>query len=123
MHKPLVHSRPHENELHHQRTHKEHRQYPRRTLRRDGRLYLRLHQANGNEGAGHDGRHRTAQENRHDLREVSAVSKYLATIGRKGGQSGRGKSKARTTEQARKAALARWVKRLSHGAPSQDSNQ
>ena len=29
---------------------------------------------------------------------------YLATIGRKGGQSGRGKSKARTTEQARKAA-------------------
>jgi len=47
---------------------------------------------------------------------------YLATIGRKGGQSGRGKSKARTTEQARKAALARWVKRLSHGAHSQDSN-
>ena len=36
---------------------------------------------------------------------------YLATIGRKGGQSGRGKCKARTAEQARKAALARWVKR------------
>jgi len=36
---------------------------------------------------------------------------YLATIGRKGGQSGRGKSKARSTEQARRAALARWVKR------------
>jgi hypothetical protein len=53
---------------------------------------------------------------------MSAVSKYLAAIGRKGGQSGRGKSKARTTEQARKAAMARWVKRPSHGAPSQDSN-
>jgi len=42
---------------------------------------------------------------------VKPPTAYLATIGRKGGQSGRGKSKARTTEQARKAALARWVKR------------
>jgi len=52
---------------------------------------------------------------------VKPPTDYLATIGRKGGQSGRGKSKARTTEQARRAALARWVKRLSHGEPSQDS--
>lgn len=37
--------------------------------------------------------------------------KYLASIGAKGGAAGTGKSKARTTEQARKAALARWVKR------------
>jgi len=42
---------------------------------------------------------------------VKPPTAYLATIGRKGGQSGRGKSKARTPEQARKAALARWVKR------------
>lgn len=45
------------------------------------------------------------------LASVKPPTAYLATIGRKGGQSGRGKSKARTTEQARKAALARWVKR------------
>lgn len=35
---------------------------------------------------------------------------YLAEIGRKGGQSGRGKSKARTSEQARAAVNARWAK-------------
>jgi hypothetical protein len=31
-------------------------------------------------------------------------------LGRKGGKAGKGKSKARTSEQARKAALARWEK-------------
>ena len=36
---------------------------------------------------------------------------YLAAIGRKGGASGIGKSKARSKSQARKAALARWAKR------------
>jgi hypothetical protein len=40
-----------------------------------------------------------------------AVSAYLAAIGRKGGASGTGKSKARSKLQARKAALARWAKR------------
>jgi hypothetical protein len=45
------------------------------------------------------------------LQKVKPPAAYLATIGRKGGQSGRGKSKARTHEQARKAALARWAKR------------
>ena len=41
----------------------------------------------------------------------SAVTNYLAAIGRKGGASGTGKSKARSKSQARKAALARWAKR------------
>ena len=36
---------------------------------------------------------------------------YLAEIGRKGGAAGRGPAKARTSEQARTAALARWGKR------------
>ena len=40
----------------------------------------------------------------------SAVSDYLAAIGRKGGASGTGKSKARTKAQARAAAQARWKK-------------
>lgn len=40
-----------------------------------------------------------------------AVKEYLATIGSKGGKAGTGKSKARTPEQARKAALAMWAKR------------
>lgn len=39
------------------------------------------------------------------------VHDYLAEIGRKGGAAGRGPAKARTSEQARKAALARWGKR------------
>jgi general stress protein YciG len=39
------------------------------------------------------------------------VHEYLAEIGRKGGAAGRGTSKARTSEQARAAALARWGKR------------
>ena len=33
------------------------------------------------------------------------------TLGAKGGKSGRGKAKARTSEQARAAAQARWAKR------------
>lgn len=41
----------------------------------------------------------------------NAVTNYLAAIGRKGGASGTGKSKARSSEQARKAALVRWAKR------------
>lgn len=39
------------------------------------------------------------------------VHDYLAEIGRKGGAAGRGPAKARSSEQARKAALARWGKR------------
>lgn len=37
------------------------------------------------------------------------IKKYLATIGSQGGRAGRGQSKARTPEQARKAAEARWA--------------
>jgi hypothetical protein len=40
-----------------------------------------------------------------------AITAYLARIGRKGGKSGRGACKARTSEQARKAARVRWDKR------------
>jgi hypothetical protein len=36
---------------------------------------------------------------------------YLAKIGRKGGKAARGKAKARSSEQARKAARARWGKK------------
>ena len=39
------------------------------------------------------------------------VHDYLAAIGRKGGAAGRGPAKARTSKQARQAALARWGKR------------
>ena len=39
------------------------------------------------------------------------VHDYLAEIGRKGGAAGRGPAKARTSEQARKAALAGWARR------------
>jgi hypothetical protein len=35
----------------------------------------------------------------------------LSEFSRKGGKAGRGKSKARTTEQARAAAMVRWSKR------------
>ena len=38
------------------------------------------------------------------------AKKYLAAIGSKGGKAGTGKSKARTSAQARKAARARWDK-------------
>ena len=51
------------------------------------------------------------------------ASKYLSAIGRRGGKSGTGKSKARTKAQARAAAKARWDKaralrqnaKVSHG--------
>lgn len=39
-----------------------------------------------------------------------AVRAYLSQIGRKGGAAGRGASKARTSEQARAAARAKWTK-------------
>ena len=38
----------------------------------------------------------------------SQISKYLASIGARGGKAGTGKAKARTKAQARKAALTRW---------------
>ena len=52
-----------------------------------------------------------------------AVSSYLAAIGRKGGASGTGKSKARSKSQARKAALARWSKRVARRANAQGEAQ
>jgi hypothetical protein len=39
------------------------------------------------------------------------VKKYLANIGRKGGAAGKGAAKARSSEQASKAAKARWQKK------------
>jgi hypothetical protein len=39
-----------------------------------------------------------------------AVSKYLASIGARGGKAGTGKAKARTKAQASAAAKARWDK-------------
>jgi len=39
------------------------------------------------------------------------ITKYLSAIGSKGGKAGTGKAKARTSEQARKAALAGVAKR------------
>jgi hypothetical protein len=41
-----------------------------------------------------------------------AVHDYLVEIGRNGGAAGSGTAKARTSEQARAAARARWVKRV-----------
>lgn len=38
------------------------------------------------------------------------VHDYLVEIGRKGGAAGRGPAKARTSEQARAAAHARWTR-------------
>ena len=42
---------------------------------------------------------------------MNPITAYLAAIGALGGKAGRGKSKARTSAQARKAALARWGKK------------
>jgi hypothetical protein len=42
---------------------------------------------------------------------MNTITAYLASIGSLGGKAGRGKSKARTSAQARKAALARWAKK------------
>lgn len=41
-----------------------------------------------------------------------SIRTYLAAIGAKGGRAGIGKSKARTSAQARKAAKERWRKSL-----------
>ena len=41
------------------------------------------------------------------------MNKAAQALGRLGGKAGRGRSKARTSEQARAAALARWAKRKS----------
>ena len=38
------------------------------------------------------------------------IHDYLSEIGRKGGAAGRGSAKARTSEQARAAVLARWAR-------------
>lgn len=38
------------------------------------------------------------------------LHKYLAAIGARGGKAGRGRAKARTSEQARAAIMARWTK-------------
>ena len=42
---------------------------------------------------------------------MNPITAYLASIGSLGGKAGRGKSKARSSAQARKAALARWAKK------------
>lgn len=39
-----------------------------------------------------------------------ALRKYMASMGAKGGAAGKGAKKARTSEQARAAVLARWGK-------------
>ena len=48
-------------------------------------------------------------------------NKPAAALGRKGGKAGTGKAKARTTEQARAAASARWDKRRAEIAACFDS--
>lgn len=42
---------------------------------------------------------------------MSAKNPAAVSLGRLGGKAGTGKAKARTSKQARKAALARWAKR------------
>jgi hypothetical protein len=42
---------------------------------------------------------------------MNQITKYLATIGAKGGKAGTGKAKARTSSQARAAAMKRWGKK------------
>lgn len=45
-----------------------------------------------------------------------AKNPHAVALGRLGGRSGKGEAKARTSKQARKAALARWAKyRLNAG--------
>jgi hypothetical protein len=41
---------------------------------------------------------------------IKRMNRAAQQLGRLGGKAGKGKSKARTTEQARAAALARWSK-------------
>ena len=50
------------------------------------------------------------------------VHDYLAEIGRKGGAAGRGPAKARSSEQARKASLARWGKRKTKARAKRSPN-
>lgn len=50
------------------------------------------------------------------------VHDYLAEIGRKGGAAGRGLAKARSSEQARKAALVRWGKRKTKARAKRSPN-
>lgn len=38
------------------------------------------------------------------------MNKAAQALGRLGGKAGKGKAKARTSEQARAAVMARWVK-------------
>jgi hypothetical protein len=51
------------------------------------------------------------------------VHDYLAEIGRKGGAAGRGPAKSRSSEQARKAALARWGKRKTKARAKRSHNK
>jgi hypothetical protein len=44
-----------------------------------------------------------------ELRDT-VKNKHAVTLGRKGGKAGTGAAKARTSKQARAAALARWKK-------------
>jgi hypothetical protein len=44
------------------------------------------------------------------LRILSSMNKAAQQLGRKGGKAGTGKAKARTSEQARAAVMARWKK-------------
>ncbi|HBJ87519.1 MAG TPA: hypothetical protein DDZ88_27410 [Verrucomicrobiales bacterium] len=43
-------------------------------------------------------------------KKSSPVSRYLSKIGKKGGMTGKGAAKARSSEQARAAINARWEK-------------
>lgn len=43
-------------------------------------------------------------------KKSNPVSRYLSKIGKKGGMAGKGKAKARSSEQARAAVQARWEK-------------
>jgi hypothetical protein len=42
---------------------------------------------------------------------LAFIQEYLRTIGARGGSAGTGSAKARTSDQARAAAQARWKKR------------
>lgn len=42
--------------------------------------------------------------------EQRRISTAAAAMGRRGGMAGRGRAKARTSEQARAAVAARWAK-------------
>jgi hypothetical protein len=42
------------------------------------------------------------------MKKADIIRDYLATIGQKGGQAGKGRTKARSGAQASAAARARW---------------